>query len=1612
MTGGGLTINGTGGSSLNLGSGLSHSFSGQWTRTGGTLNGGSSIVSFSFSGTVVSGSGGTFTPGTGTVIYSGTSPQTVGSLAYNNLTLSGSGPKTISGVTVNGILSMEGDATVTALAAPTYGTNATLQYNKTAPFTSGPEWVTPFSATGGVIISGSSAITMNAAKVFSSSIPLKINSGATLNTGNFQLAFGGNFLNNGTIIAGSSPIIINGTMSTQSISGFSTSGNVTMNKTAGTATFTGDVTGNALTINGSGGTLNLGTGAVSVYIHTFSGDITLTAGTLNGGSSRLVSNSNTTTAWTGTGSNFVAGTGSVVFGGVNQTINAATTFNNLVLSGSGTKTFAASTVTTDKFLIRDPVQANLGSITTHTAGYLYLAGTSAASGTWGGTASAATNKNATYFGASATGIITVTSTNPCPSATWEGSVSSDWSTAANWCGASLPTFISNVVILSGSGIPFQPVINSPVECSGIIISSGATLTINGSNTLSVYGDWQNDGSFVANNSTVVFASSAAQAVKGGASTTFNNLIANSSGLITFTTIPTINGILSMEGAIVSAPPAYGAGATLQYNTGSAMTAGPEWVSPFVATGGVVIKNNGAITLTGAKQLGNNSSVPLIINSGATLRTGGNNLSFHGSFINNGGTLDAGSSSVLITGTTPAQNIAGFTTTGPVSMTKTNGTATLQGNVNASTLTVNGTGAILNLGTALTHTFTGDIILTAGTLNGGSSTLNAGATSTTAWTGTGSNFSAGTGTVVFSGGDQTINTPTTFNNLIIDGTSFSAKTLGADITTNGTLTINAGIGFEMAAHVLTLKSNFVNNSVPANGTGEVVITGTSNQNIGAFKTGSISITKTSGTATLTANAEAGNLTMNGVGGTLNLGISNTHSLSGTLTLTAGTLNGGSSSLQLSASAPVAGSTPLFTAGSGTVEYNGTDQMIAALTYNNLTLSNGGTKTATAAFTLAGDVVIGSGVTFSDGGFNHNIAGNWTNGGSFTGSPSSIITFTGVSVKTISITGTNAFSNLTINKPGGSITASGNYSVTSLLDVQAGTFIGSAIFNNVQIENGAIFRGASGGNTYVSGNWTNNGSFDANNGSVTLNGSTQNIGGSSTTTFFNLIIDGTGTKTLGIATSVTGALTLTNGLLSLGSYNLTVGSTIGGNASSYVKTDNVGRLAQLVAYNATPQAKIFPVGNSAFNPATVTMNSSGGDDYFYIRVSDEPLLNANDNTKTVKRRWYLYKSNAGTTDVTLSFTYNPDEAETNFNAGTNPVYGLFNGTNWTYAPATVVNTTFTATGPINDVNTADQFITLGSDDAFSASKFAVTKIDPANPTQGIAYAIITVQSQNNSNVPVWVYTPTAFDLTCTNTTFAGTYSGTINANSYQAFVTSVEFRKSTFFEGSYRNNATVTATRTSGENLIPGTSSNFDVLIAGDIYKPVATGNWDAANEWVMSTDGGNTYGAPFTMPGKAFSATDIILIPSGITLTANVTVSFYSMSIEGILEINSSGNLTVSHDPTYGFNLLVHGTLKNSGGTFINSNESLPIIINGGAYVHNMNGGKIPVAIWSTSSRISIMYGFRNYFYGFDRFKSGFPGLYVEQCFAGSYSEPEWRHVGERQPRSDKWCHKNRKLSCN
>lgn len=120
----------------------------------------------------------------------GTSP------GFNNLTLSGTGVKTVSGVGVNGTLSMEGTSSV--LGNPAFGSSAKLQYNTATARTAGSEWISPFTAIGGISIQNSGQISLSGTRLIHTSVPLVINPASSLAISpGADLTVNGNITNNG-----------------------------------------------------------------------------------------------------------------------------------------------------------------------------------------------------------------------------------------------------------------------------------------------------------------------------------------------------------------------------------------------------------------------------------------------------------------------------------------------------------------------------------------------------------------------------------------------------------------------------------------------------------------------------------------------------------------------------------------------------------------------------------------------------------------------------------------------------------------------------------------------------------------------------------------------------------------------------------------------------------------------------------------------------------------------------------------------------------------------------------------------------------------------------------------------------------------------------------------------------------------------------------------------------------------------------------------------------------------------------------------------------------------------------------------------------------------------
>lgn len=142
-------------------------------------------------------------------------------------------------------------------------------------------------------------------------------------------------------------------------------------------------------------------------------------------------------------------------------------------------------------------------------------------------------------------------TNSPATVYWTGGADNDWFKPANWGGCAIPSCSINAVILSSPAI--QPLIGAAGASSrSLSIEAGAALTINTGQTLSVCGDFENKGAFIAKpGSTVIFNGAGSQSITGAftASNNFNHLqVSKSSGMVNLNSAIDIAGNFTMNTA--------------------------------------------------------------------------------------------------------------------------------------------------------------------------------------------------------------------------------------------------------------------------------------------------------------------------------------------------------------------------------------------------------------------------------------------------------------------------------------------------------------------------------------------------------------------------------------------------------------------------------------------------------------------------------------------------------------------------------------------------------------------------------------------------------------------------------------------------------------------------------------------------------------------------------------------------------------------------------------------------------------------------------------------------------------------------------------------------------
>ena len=208
--------------------------------------------------------------------------------------------------------------------------------------------------------------------------------------------------------------------------------------------------------------------------------------------------------------------------------------------------------------------------------------------------------------------------------------------------------------------------------------------------------------------------------------------------------------------------------------------------------------------------------------------------------------------------------------------------------------------------------------------------------------------------------------------------------------------------------------------------------------------------------------------------------------------------------------------------------------------------------------------------------------------------------------------------------------------------------------------------------IEGDWTNNASntgFTADAGTVQMVDAAQTINGTSSTTFYNLNLLGTNTKTLNVNTSV-GGVTTTTGVLSLGSrplnlnaFMLTLTNPAAGavtNSTGYIISEtNAAANSSIVRWNVGTNtgARIIPfgtVGGIAIPLTTnITVGMGAASNYFQVATRPtvasnnlpwstsvthmyDPTLAQDGSDEAVIDRWWDYTFAAGAT-ASVTFSY---------------------------------------------------------------------------------------------------------------------------------------------------------------------------------------------------------------------------------------------------------------------------------------------------------------------------------------------------------------------------------------
>lgn len=363
----------------------------------------------------------------------------------------------------------------------------------------------------------------------------------------------------------------------------------------------------------------------------------------------------------------------------------------------------------------------------------------------------------------------------------------------------------------------------------------------------------------------------------------------------------------------------------------------------------------------------------------------------------------------------------------------------------------------------------------------------------------------------------------------------------------------------------------------------------------------------------------------------------------------------------AKAAAAGS--LYLASSWSSNFDGTGASPSNFTTGTFVLDN---LSATSIFTTGGAWSFGASLSIPAGktmkitaSTATTISGSVNNSGYIYGDASSTLNLSGSAQNT----GDANLYNLTVKTGSSNINFTGNDSVRNTLAIES-----SASLN---INSASV---------YLYGTITNSGSISGNSSSelYLLGTAAQSLG--TCTSLGSLILNNTAGASIGSNLTLSNSLNLSNGILTIGAYTLTLnGTLVTSGSTAYVKTNSTGKMA----YNIdNGNSAFFPIGNTAYNPVQIT-NNTGAIDNFSVRVIDEVYNNGlsgyTNNMDRVRRTWDIHKTAANNgIGVDFVFYWNTGEESGTINA---PVLNHHTGTFWetpTLSSSSFTSNSYTAVG----------------------------------------------------------------------------------------------------------------------------------------------------------------------------------------------------------------------------------------------------------------------------------------------------------------------------------------------